>query len=151
MLTGAAGEPYVAYKVSCLGLVAALPRSGSTGVDLLVSNLDGSKTVAIQVKTTDWAERSRGRGDMKAPHELQFPLGHSSTQLNSPNLLFAFVDLRGIEWTTEQPKVYLVPSKYVADYCRPHLEGWKMPRFHVRIEQLKQFEDNWNLLSEMLM
>ena len=59
-LTGTAGEHYVAFKLSSLGYVAALAREGSPTVDILVSNLEGSKTLAIQVKTTEWATRDRG-------------------------------------------------------------------------------------------
>jgi hypothetical protein len=62
-LIAAAGEYFVAYKLSCLGYLAAPVRLGSPATDLLASTLDGGRTVAIQVKTTGWAERTRGRGD----------------------------------------------------------------------------------------
>src|SRR5689334_8212230 len=104
-LTAAAGEHYVAYKLSCMGFIAALPRGGSMGIDILVSNSDGSRTLAIQVKTTNWAMRTRGRGQNKAPYELQFPLGYKSAKINNPNLIFAFVDLHGLQGAT-QPDVY---------------------------------------------
>ncbi len=61
-LIGTAGEHYVAYKLSCFGFIAAMPRDGSPTVDILASNLEANKTLAIQVKTTDWATRDRGRG-----------------------------------------------------------------------------------------
>jgi len=152
ILAGAAGEYYVAYKISTLGLVAALPRAGTNGVDILVSNVNGSRTVAIQVKTTDWAERTRGRGANKRIHELQFPLGLKAASMSSPDLYFAFVDLRGVEWVEEQPVVYLVPSSFVADCCRPRVqEGhWPMPRFHIAIERLEPFRNQWEPLLKAL-
>lgn len=82
-LAGTAGEHFVVYQLSCLGLVAAMPRAGSIGVDILVTNPDGSKSLTIQVKTTDYAVRKRGRGSKRIPWELQFPLGVKSAKLRA--------------------------------------------------------------------
>lgn len=54
-IIGGAGEHYVAYALSCFGYIPALAREGSPTIDLLVSNLIGSRTLAIQVKTTAYA------------------------------------------------------------------------------------------------
>jgi len=148
-LTAAAGEHYVAYKLSCLGLIAALPRGGAMGIDILVSNSDGSRTMAIQVKSTDWAMRTRGRGQSKAAFELQFPLGYKSAKIDNPNLVFAFVDLRGIKSEVE-PDVYLIPAKFVCEFCRPWVETVKMVRLHIEIERLSTFKNNWNPVIENL-
>lgn len=149
-LTGTAGEHFVAYKLSCLGIVAALPRGGALGVDVLASSLDGAKTIAIQVKTTDWASRDRGRGPNKVAYELQFPLGHKSASLNNPNLIFAFVDLRGVDNHDLQPDVYLVPSDFVFRYCGHLAFQIPMLRLHIRIEQLEQFKNNWGIVQRHL-
>jgi len=149
-LTGAAGEYFIAYKISCMGLVAALPRSGAIGVDVLVSNLDGSKTLAIQVKTTDWAERTRGRGNKKEAFQLQFPLGHKSAKINNPHLFFAFVDLRGIDNADLHPDVYLVPSRFVFDHCKAWSDQAKMVRLHVEISKLERYKNNWTALVDSL-
>ena len=147
-LTGTAGEHYVAYKLSCLGLIAALPRGGAMGIDVLVSNEDGSRTLAVQVKTTDWAMRTRGRGKDKVPFELQFPLGYKSAKIDNPSLVFAFVDLRGIR-TETMPDVYLVPATFVSAHCQPWIEDAKMVRFHIGIDKLTEFKNAWNLVTEM--
>ena len=60
-LTGAAGEHFVAYQLTCLGLVVGLPRAGSPTVDLIVANADGSAAVNVQVKTSGGAVRTKGR------------------------------------------------------------------------------------------
>jgi len=80
-----------------MSFIAALPRGGATGIDIFVSNPDGSRTLAIQVKTSDWAMRTRGRGQNEALFELQFPVGNRSAKINNPNLMFAFVDLNGLQ------------------------------------------------------
>src|SRR6266404_5158080 len=108
-LIAAAGEYFVAYKLSCLGYLAAPVRLGSPATDLLASTLDGGRTVAIQVKTTGWAERTRGRGDKKTPHHLEFPLGHAAVEQASDRLIFCFVDLRGNQ-PDISPDVYVVPA-----------------------------------------
>ncbi len=59
LIVGTAGEHYVAFRLAQLGWVVALPRGGSPAVDLLVSNMTGSRTVTIQVKTAEWAGRKR--------------------------------------------------------------------------------------------
>jgi len=50
-LTGAAGEHYVAYKLSAMGYPTALTRGGSPVIDLMVGDLSGNGSVSIQVKT----------------------------------------------------------------------------------------------------
>lgn len=149
-LTGTAGEHFIAYRLSCLGLVAALPRGGALGVDVLVSNQDGSKTLSIQVKTTDWAMRTRGRGANKVPFELQFPLGRKSGKINNDNLVFAFVDLKGIDNFDTQPDVYLVPSSVVFAYCNSWVDHVKMVRFHIEISRMEEYKNNWSLVQKML-
>lgn len=149
-LTGTAGEHFIAYRVSCLGLVAALPRGGALGVDVLVSNQDGSKTLAIQVKTTDWAMRTRGRGKNKEPYELQFPLGYKSAKLDNPNLLFAFVDLKRLDDFKEQPDVYLLPSHVVFDHCKSWIDRAKMVRLHIEIKKISKYKNDWSLVRQMI-
>src|SRR5205085_4875506 len=73
-LIAAAGEHYVAYALSCLGFTAALVRQGAPSIDILASTLDGGRTIGIQVKTTEWAERTRGRGEEKNHLSFSFRL-----------------------------------------------------------------------------
>jgi hypothetical protein len=53
-LTAAAGEHYVAYKLSAMGYPVAMTRGGSPTLDLMVGDLSGH-SVSIQVKTSRWA------------------------------------------------------------------------------------------------
>lgn len=149
-LTGAAGEHYVAFKLSSLGIIVALPREGSPSVDILASDTEGNNIIAIQVKTTDWATRERGRGSNKKPYELQFPLGYKSGKKYSENLIFAFVDLNNSERHEVQPDVYFVPSKFVYDYCQSWIDNVKMVRFHISIEIMAKFKNNFDFIAGML-
>ena len=142
-LTAAAGEHYVAYKLSCFGFLAALVRQGSPSTDLLTSNLDGSKTVAIQVKTTILAGRTRGRGENKVPHHLEFPLGHAAVERASPKLIFCFVDLRDNQ-VGIPPDVYIVPASEIQSYYKDDdIRQYSYFRHHPKVEEMELFKNNW--------
>ncbi len=117
------------------------------GVDVLVSNSDGSQTLAIQVKTTNWATRQRGRGDQKQPFQLQFPLGYKSAKIDNPRLLYAFVDLLS-NGDGVCPDVYIVPAQFVFNHCEAWVDKVKLVRFHIPIEELAPFKNNWSLIAE---
>lgn len=63
---GDAGEYYVAYMLSRLGISAALTTSGSNAVDI-IATINGSKSISIQVKGS-WA-RSQPRQWIVAKHK----------------------------------------------------------------------------------
>ena len=145
-----AGEHYIAYVLSCLGYISALVREGSPTVDLLASNIDGSNTIGIQVKTTEWAERTRGRGKNKKPYELQFPLGHRAIENAGSKLIFCFVDLRGLD-TLERPDVYVIPAKVLLDfYAGVNIRQYSYFRLHWKIEQMLEFKNNWQPIHSIL-
>ncbi|MDN3706553.1 hypothetical protein QW060_26245 [Myroides ceti] len=51
-LSGIAGEYFVAAEISRRGYLAAITLRNSDGIDILVSNPNGDKSISIQVKTT---------------------------------------------------------------------------------------------------
>ena len=51
ILTGVAGEYFVAAELSLRGYVASITLRNTKGIDIVVSNEEGNKTVNIQVKT----------------------------------------------------------------------------------------------------
>ena len=149
-LTAAAGEYYVGYKLSCLGYIAGFVRAGVPAADLLASTIDGGRTVAIQVKTTFWAERTRGRGDAKKPAELQFPLGHRAVEDAAPNLIFCFVDLRGY-LPNVSPDVYVIPAKVILkDYKGINVRQWSYFRLHRPIDYMAAYKNNWKPIQTAL-
>lgn len=149
-LVAAAGEHYVAYKLSCLGYLAAAVRVGSPAADLLASTPDGGRTVAIQVKTTQWAERTRGRGERKVPHHLEFPLGHTAVEKASAKLIFCFVDLRGSEPDT-MPDVYVVPAAVILkEYKGKNIRQYSFFRHHRSIQHMAPFKNRWEPVVKAL-
>ena len=149
-LTGTAGEHFVASQIALLGFIPALVRQGAPSVDILVSTLDGGKTVGIQVKTTEWAVRTRGRGENKVPHELQFPLGHHAIESTDNSSIFCFVDLR-IHENGAIPDVYIIPAtKLKRHYSGVDIRQFSFFRLHWPISHMKRFKNNWEPVTKAL-
>lgn len=148
-LTGSAGEHYVAYKLSCLGIIVALTREGAPNIDILASNLDSSKIITIQVKTAAYAGRDRGKGENRKLHHLEFPLGHKSGKTKAKGLYFAFVDLNGLDWHEKDPDVYFMPSSVVFDFCAPWIDTVSMARFHVDPTFVAPYKNNWDYILNL--
>src|SRR4051812_45231775 len=55
ILTGVAGEYFVAAELSRRGFVASITMRNSRGFDILAPNENASKTVTIQVKTNQYS------------------------------------------------------------------------------------------------
>jgi hypothetical protein len=149
LIVGTSGEHYVAFRLAQLGWIVALPRAGSPAVDLLVCNMDGSRTITIQVKTAEWAMRERGRGENRAPHHVEFPLGHKAAELKGARFIYAFVDLKGRE-PDSLPDVYIVPSKDVVAYCNGWAKEAKMVRWHAEIKSVAKYRNDWGHISRLL-
>ena len=113
---------------------------------MLVSNEEVDRMVGIQVKTPNYAKRTRGRGKNKKDHHFEFPLGYKSAKINSRNLIFAFVDLNDANNHDIQPNIYFVPSFMVYEHCKDWVEQSKMVRFLMEIEKLKPFENNFDFI-----
>jgi len=141
-LTGNAGVYFVAARLSAMGLQCAPTFGNVPSVDILVSSRDGSASVGLQVKTTSYGTRTRGRRAAKKPDHYEWDIGSKSAKLNGRNLFFALVNLRGFQ---ELPEVFIVPSKVIADYFTNH--KLSRARFHPRIELLAPYKDNWGILG----
>jgi hypothetical protein len=149
-LTAAAGEHFVAYQLARLGYIAALVREGSQAIDILASNVSGSRTVGIQVKTTFWAERTRGRGTQKTPFELQFPLGHHAVEQVSEKAIFCFVDLRGYI-ADALPDVYVIPARnLLREYKGINIRQYSYFRHHRPIDAMAKYKNQWSHVHEAL-
>src|SRR6056297_2957897 len=112
-LTGISGVHFVASRLSYLGFHAVPTTRNAKGPDLLVSSLDGSKLVSIQVKTTSSALREKGRGKNRAAHHFEWDIGWSSARENHTLLLFALVDLKSF---SSMPDIFIVPSSVIFAY-----------------------------------
>lgn len=145
-LTGSAGVYYVAARLNARGLQCAPTFGNVPSVDILASTVDGATVIPIQVKTTMWGLRSRGRGKDKKPHHYEWDIGWKSAQLNVKGLVFALVDLQGF---TALPDVFLVPSSVINKYfVGGDPKTWPRARYHETIENLARYKNTWDRLVE---
>ncbi len=138
-LSGAAGEHYVAYRLSALGFPVALTRGGSPTVDLMVGDLSGHAALSFQVKTSSFAWRSYKRSNEK--DRWEFDVGVKAGKLSGPSIYYAFVDLKGSEDGQVQPDVFVVPSEHVARVFAN--TTWSRNMFWIMANQRETYLEAW--------
>jgi hypothetical protein len=147
-LTGISGVHFVAARLSFLGFHAVPTTRNIHGPDLLVSSIDGSKGISLQVKTTVWAMRTRGRGNSKKPHHYEWDIGWASARENHPNLFFALVDLKEFQ---DMPDVFIVPSAIIFKYFEHgDPKAWPRARYHPEIAEIELYKNKWDILENAL-
>jgi len=151
ILTGTAGVYFVASQLATKGLHAAVTFGNAPCVDILVGLPDGEATLSLQVKTSYWALRTRGRGKNKHPDHYEWDVGERSANVNQLDLFFAFVDLKGAR--TELPDVFIIPSERIFKaFDNPYFKSdvkrrW---RWHPKVDSLLQYKNNWKMLEDYL-
>src|SRR3990172_11906698 len=100
-LSGVSGEYFVAAELSRRGYVASLTLRNTRGIDILASNKDATKSVGIQVKTSqrataDWVMTKKAEQDL------------------AENLFYVFVSLP----PHAPASFHIVPLKLVGQYVR---------------------------------
>lgn len=108
VLSGVAGEYYVAAELSKRGYLASITLRNTKGVDILCSDQDARKSVGIQVKTSKGKQKS-------------WILNQKCENYFAENLFYVFVGLNDREG---HPDFYIVPSKIVAEYAKSNHQNW---------------------------
>src|SRR5262249_32240567 len=141
ILTGIAGEYLVAAELSRLGYVASLTLRNTRGIDILASNKDATKSVGIQVKTSQRAT-------------ADWVLSKKAEQDVAENLFYVFVSL-----PPQAPATFhIVPREVVAQYIRESHGRWlatpgKRGQAHrdtdmrVFSDRGNEYKDRWGLLE----
>lgn len=142
LLSGVAGEYFVAAELSRRGYLASITLRNTKGVDILCSNADATKTVAIQVKTNRRSNR-------------EWMLNQKAESFYADNHFYVFVNLHD---DIKQPDYFIIPSKIVATYVKETHSSWlaapgKGGRAHVDTTMRKfadlneDYKDRWDLLG----
>jgi len=115
-LTGAAGEYYVAFRLTAMGYAVGLTPRRTASIDLIVANPNKRKSITIQTKTGSDAFVPRTKkygpywhwraGKLRKPHESFF---------------YAFVDLKNDP--SQAPDVFIVPSSELRPLLGAYPEG----------------------------
>lgn len=109
-IIGAAGEHYVLSQLLRRGWIAALVPAGAPDMDILVTDKDGRKQCAVQVKTRR-GKIGFGNWPMRKKHEE--PIA---------NLFYVFVDFG--ESPSDAPVCYILRSQVIADVLRLSHSLW---------------------------
>jgi hypothetical protein len=148
-LTGAAGEHYVAYKLSAIGYPAALTRGGSPVIDLMVGDLHGSNTVSIQVKTSNNAKRNYKREKNKSKSHWEWDVGAKGRKLKGESIFYAFVNLKGAPSNEHNPhpEVFIVPSEVVSKALDREMSRYM---FWIKEGDKHKYYEAWNIITDCL-
>lgn len=107
-LKGICGEYYVAAELSKRDIIATLTLKNTRGVDILASNLNSTRTVAVQVKSTHKPKN-------------EWLLKSASESFISKDHFYVFVRLNKLG---ERPDYFIVPSAVVAEYVKTNHSKW---------------------------
>mgnify|MGYP001595571132 CR=1 FL=1 len=110
-LFGVAGEHYVLSELLRRGYIAALAPTGVPNTDIVVTDIEGSRLCAIQIKTRRGVGADGG-WHMKDKHE----------KIRGDRLFYCFVDF--LESNDVRPIVYVMPSAVVADTISAAHRKW---------------------------
>src|SRR5260221_14777189 len=83
ILTGVAGEYFVAAELSRRGYVASVTLRNTRGMDVIATNVDASKSVGISVKTNRTSKKD-------------WMVNEKAEAFFSDNLFYVFVNLNGV-------------------------------------------------------
>jgi len=111
LLSGVAGEYFVAAELSRRGYIASVTLRNTRGIDILASNTDATRSVGIQVKTRQGAETTW----VLSKRAEEVPDGDVAS-----NLCYVFVSLNG----AEAPSYYVVPRAIVASRVSTNHQDW---------------------------
>jgi hypothetical protein len=99
VLVGVSGEYFVAAELSRRGHIASISLRNTRGLDILATNQDASRSITIQVKTSQKASKD-------------WMLSEKSESFISKTHFYVFVGLGGI---MERPSFHIIPSQVVAE------------------------------------
>ena len=139
--TGVAGEYFVAAELTRRGYVASLTLRNTRGIDILAANVNATKSVGIQVKTSR-ATRRAWMMNAKAETDV------------AENLFYVFVSLP----RSGEPAFHIVPRSVVSAYVRDSHKMWLatpgsagQQHRDTAMRQFKdsdeKYKDRWDLLG----
>lgn len=148
-LTGAAGEHYVAYKLSAMGYPTALTRGGSPVIDLMVGDLTGTRSLSIQVKTSSSAKRNYKREQNKAKNHWEWDVGIKGKALKGHSIYYAFVNLKGTpsQGKNPHPEVFIVPANEVAMALSKEMSRYM---FWIKEADKDKYLEAWHYITDEL-
>lgn len=143
---GISGEYFVAAELSRRGFTCSVTLKNTKGIDILVSNIDCSKMVGVQVKT----KQNFGK-------RQSWLLNEKDEQVMQNNIIYVFVNLD----TLGPPSYYIVPSEIVAKYiAESHVHYLKTPgqkgkkhkdtSMRAFVADDDEYHNKWDIFNDVL-
>jgi len=108
VLTGVAGEYFVAAELSRRGYIASISLRNTRGIDILATNQAATRSITIQCKTNQRGEKI-------------WMLNHKSEDFFAADHYYIFVALAA---ANQRPSFHVVPSKIVAKFTADSHQRW---------------------------
>lgn len=108
VLTGVAGEYFVAAELSRRGYIASISLRNTRGIDILATNQAATRSITIQCKTNQRGAKS-------------WMLNQKSEDFFADDHYYVFVALGS---ATQRPGFHVVPSQTVAKFIRESHRNW---------------------------
>lgn len=108
VLTGVAGEYFVAAELSRRGYIGSISLRNTRGIDILATNQAATRSITIQCKTNQRGAKV-------------WMLNQKSEGFFAPDHYYIFVALGP---ATERPRFYVVPSVAVAKFITESHQQW---------------------------
>lgn len=138
---GASGQFYVAHQLTKRFIHASITIGNAPSVDIIAAKENGSKSISIQVKTSQDAYRRSRYGR----EGCEWDVGAGVIEKISSNLWYALVDLKlGSE---NEPDVYIVPSLWVGDFVKA---DWSRKMYFLPSSAWELTKNKWGLISSCL-
>ncbi len=146
VLTGAAGEYYVAFQLSARGYAVGLTARGTKSADLLVTNLETGKSATIQVKTMSKAFVQPKNDEPYWKWRVRSPQVPTSK-----TFLYAFVDLKNN--ISESPDVFIVPSSQLTKLVYEWKDNKEKVRdswLNIQEKEAQKYRNRWDVIENVL-
>lgn len=108
-VVGAAGEHFAMYELLRRGLIAALTPEGVPNVDILVSDINGKRLSAVQVKTA-------------SANRPAWPLSKKQENVSGLSLFYCFLMPEGNDM--DGFSSWIIPSDVVAEHVWECHANW---------------------------
>lgn len=160
-LVGQIGEYLCCAELARRGLIATTFTGNVPEFDLLVCN-ERLATEPIQVKTSrsnSWPSRADLWLNIDFDHESKSQINRGRREIENPNLIYICVALGS---DRSEDRFFVCQKKDIQAACITSYSRWMDPRDWKRpknyqsldnrydVDDLVQFEDNWDLVSERL-
>jgi hypothetical protein len=142
-LTGAAGEYYIAFRLSALGYAIGLTTRGTRAADLLASNPETGKSIIVQTKTMINAFVK----NQKSGSYWHWRIGSSRPQPRE-TFYYMFVDLRGDP--SKSPDVFVVPSLKIKPLLVEYTNYTGCAIYERDKKTKKAYLNRWDIIEKAL-